>query len=84
MNPPESIKLYIKPYCGWCHEAIDWLKERQIAFDTLDVTSDIEAMNEMVRKTGQTLTPVIDVDGEILADFDVEQLDLFWSRITSA
>lgn len=84
MNPPESIKLYIKPYCGWCHEAIDWLNERQIAFDTLDVTSDIVAMNDMVRKTGQTLTPVIDVDGEILADFDVQQLDQFWSRITAA
>ena len=35
----------------------------------------------MFHLSGQTLAPVIDVDGEILADFDTEQLEEFWKRL---
>ncbi len=80
MTLPQSVQLYIKPYCGWCHEAMDWLDQKGILYETLDVTSDPAAMSEMVAKTHQRLAPVIDVDGAILADFDVDQLDRFWKE----
>jgi hypothetical protein len=35
----------------------------------------------MVSLSGQTLAPVIDVDGEILADFDTRQLETFWKKL---
>ena len=25
-----KIRLFIKPYCGWCHQAQHWLDERGI------------------------------------------------------
>lgn len=78
----EKIRLFIKPYCGWCHEAVDWLNERGIEFETLDVTSDAAARREMIQLSNQTLAPVIDVDGEILADFDTGQLEEFWKRLS--
>jgi glutaredoxin len=77
----ERIRLFIKPYCGWCHEAIDWLDERGIKYETLDVISDPAASKEMYQLSGQTLAPVIDVDGEILADFDTDQLQRFWNQL---
>lgn len=81
---PSKVRLFIKPFCGWCHEAIDWLEDRGVAFDTLDVSSDRAARNEMFELTGQTLAPVIDVDGEILADFDTDQLEVFWKKLESS
>ncbi len=78
---PTHVRLFIKSYCGWCHEAIAWLNERGVVFQTLDVLSDAAARKEMVELTGQQLTPVIDVDGEILADFDTGQLAVFWERL---
>jgi len=36
MNPPH-IRLYIKPGCPWCHQALDWLKRHHIKHETLDV-----------------------------------------------
>ena len=81
---PNKVRLFIKPFCGWCDEAIDWLDERSIPFETLDVTSDRAARNEMFELTGQTLAPVIDVDGEILADFDTDQLEVFWKKLESS
>ncbi len=81
---PEKIRLFVKPYCGWCHEAMDWLNERGIKYEKLDVMSNAAARKEMVELSGQTLAPVIDVDGEILADFDTEQLEEFWKNLQNA
>ena len=78
---PSLVRLFIKPYCGWCHEAKAWLNERGIQYETLDVISDLSARNEMMDLSGQSLAPVIDVDGEILADFDTGQLASFWERL---
>lgn len=77
----EKIRLFVKPYCGWCHEAKDWLDGRGIAYEEVDVVSNPAAYKEMVDLSGQTLAPVIDVDGEILADFDTGQLEKFWKKL---
>ena len=78
---PEKVRLFIKPYCGWCHEAMEWLNERGVQYETLDVISDSVARKEMLRLSGQTLAPVIEVDGEILADFDTAELEEFWTSL---
>lgn len=78
---PRHVRLFVKPYCGWCNEAQEWLEERGIAYETLDVISDATARREMLHLSGQTLAPVIDVDGEVLADFDTGQLEAFWKKL---
>lgn len=77
-----KIRLFIKPCCGWCHKAQHWLDERGIQYETLDVIADSRAMTEMVKLSGQTLAPVIEVDGKILADFGPEELAKFWEKIS--
>ena len=77
---PKQVRLFIKPYCGWCHKAIRWLDEREIEYKSVDVMADETAYDEMVRISGQDLAPVIDVDGEILADFGPEELAKFWKE----
>jgi len=76
-----SIRLFIKPYCGWCHKAIRWLDARGVRYETLDVIADADAYAEMVRLSGQTMAPVIDVDGKVLADFGPEELANFWDQL---
>ena len=78
---PNKVRLFIKPFCGWCHEAQDWLQERGIAYQELDVTSDRAARNEMFELTGQSKAPCIEVDGQVLADFDTDQLEVFWKKL---
>ncbi len=77
---PTNIRLFVKSGCPWCHEAEDWLKERGIQYETLNVTTDSAARAEMRELTGQTRAPSIEVDGEILADFGADELALFWQR----
>ncbi|MFN3410235.1 MAG: glutaredoxin family protein [Limisphaerales bacterium] len=78
------VRLFIKPYCGWCHKAMRWLNQRGVDYETIDVTTDESAMAEMVRLSGQELAPVIEVNGQVLADFGPEQLAAFWEKIESA
>jgi len=75
-----SVRLFVKPWCGWCRQAAKWLDARGIQYQILDVMTDPAADKEMWRISGQGLAPVIDVDGHILADFDVAQLTEFWKQ----
>jgi glutaredoxin 3 len=77
---PSKIRLFVKPWCGWCQEAEEWPDTRKIEYERLDVTNDRDARQEMHQLSGQTLAPVIEVDGEILADFDTGQLAKFWQK----
>ena len=82
MSAPKikSVRLFIKPWCGWCHQAVKWLDARGVQYETLDVLADPAADREMRKLSGQGLAPVIDVDGQILADFGAEELAEFWKR----
>ena len=78
---PKKIRLFVRSYCGWCHEAADWLKERGLEYEMIDVTTNTTARQEMVHISGQQMAPVIDVDGQILSDFDTGQLAAFWQKL---
>jgi len=81
MYQPSKVRLFIKPYCGWCRQAMDWLDDNDIQYETLDVIADENAYDEMYRLSGQTLAPVIDVDGQVLADFGAKELSVFWKKL---
>ena len=77
----KHVRLFIKPWCARCHRAIRWLDHHGIEYETIDVLADEAAYAEMIRLSGQELSPVIDVDGEILADFGPDELARFWSGL---
>ena len=78
---PRRIRLFIKPYCGWCHKAQHWLDAQKIEYESVDVVADETAHDEMIQLSGQDLAPVLEVDGKILADFGPEQLADFWKKL---
>ena len=76
-----KIRLFIKSHCGWCERAKQWLNERGLAYETINVSLDAKAYDEMERLSGQIFAPVIDVDGKILANFGPDELAKFWETI---
>ena len=57
-----------------------WLDENRVEYETVDVMADAAAYEEMILLSVQELAPVMDVDGEILADFGPEHLPGCWRR----
>jgi glutaredoxin len=78
---PKQVRLFIKSYCPWCHRAMHWLDKHGVNYETIDVIADESGFEEMIRLSGQELAPVIEVDGEILADFGPDQLAQFWKKL---
>ena len=78
---PKQTRLFIKPYCGWCHKAMRWLDEHGVHYEKIDVIADEAAYDEMIRLSGQDLAPVLEVDGQVLADFGPDQLAEFWKTV---
>jgi glutaredoxin 3 len=76
-----KVRLFIKPWCGWCHLAMRWLEERGIAYEKIDVTAKGAAFAEMVKLSGQQRSPVIEVNGKVLADFGPDELEEFWKKL---
>lgn len=83
MMEARRIRLFIKPGCPWCHQAMAWLDQRRIGYEVLDVTQDRAAWAEMQRLSGQPRAPVLEVDGQVLADFGVPDLERFWNRLAA-
>ena len=83
MYQPDKVRLFIKPYCGWCRQAMDWLDDHDIPYDVLNVMDDDKAYDEMYKLSGQTLAPVIEVDGQLLADFGAKELSAWWRKLES-
>jgi glutaredoxin len=79
-----KIRLFIKPYCPWCHKAMRWLDDHDIEYEKIDVIASEAAFEEMVRLSGQELAPVIEVEGKVLADFGPEELARFWNKLMTA
>jgi len=54
--------------------AKEFFKKNNVAYEEKDISSDDEAREEMVAKSGQLGAPVIDVDDEIIVGFDERKL----------
>jgi glutaredoxin 3 len=79
-----KARLFIKPYCGWCDKAAVWLDAHDVEYEVINVMANDAAFDEMIRLSGQDLAPVLDVDGQVLADFGPEELPGFFKRISTA
>lgn len=66
--------LYVKTGCPYCEQVLKFLGEHGIGYRELNVTTDKAAFDEMQKKSGQTKAPTLDWNGNILADFGVEEL----------
>ncbi len=70
-----EIKIYSLPTCPHCKSLKAFLKEKRIEFEDFNVDEDEEKAQEMVDKTRQYSTPVIDIDGKIVIGFDEEKIE---------
>ena len=69
-----STKVYSTPTCPWCIRTKQYLKDNNIAFEDIDVSTNQQAAEEMIQKSGQMGVPVLDIDGKIIVGLDKEKI----------
>jgi len=70
-----TVTIYTTPMCSWCQVAKQHLGAHSVAFEEVDVSSDMTRAREMIEKSGQYGVPVIDIDGKIVIGFDRARID---------
>ncbi|MEI6351936.1 MAG: glutaredoxin family protein [Verrucomicrobiota bacterium] len=76
----DRLSLYVKTWCPWCVAAKKALDERGFAYEEIDVEASKEAHAEMIRISGQRLTPTLVVGDKVLPDFGPDELPGFFDR----
>ena len=70
----QKVKIYSTEFCPYCVALKEFLKENKIVFEAVDVTEDLKAQEEMIKKSGQMGVPVAEIDGQIIVGFDREKI----------
>ncbi len=70
-----DITIYTTPSCPYCNAAKDYFDENDVGYTAYDVSQNREKAVEMIEKSGQRGTPVIDIDGDIVIGFNKEKIN---------
>jgi monothiol glutaredoxin len=70
-----KIKSYLKPVCGWSRGVRAIMDKYNLEYEDLDVINNPELYEEMVEKSGQPLSPCVEINGVMLADVSGEEVE---------
>ena len=60
----KNIEIYTGPLCAFCDRAIALLNKKGVSFKKIDLASDPNKMEDMIKKTnGMRTVPQIFIDG---------------------
>jgi len=76
MNKPKII-AYLKPTCGWSNGVRAVLRKYDLPFEDRDIINDPQQRQEMIEKSGQMLSPCVEVDGRMLPDISGEEVEAY-------
>jgi glutaredoxin len=76
METPKVI-AYLKPSCGWSQGVRAVLRKYDLPFEDRDIINDPAQRQEMIEKSGQMLSPCVEVNGRMLADISGDEVEAF-------
>lgn len=76
MDTPKII-AYLKPTCGWSQGVRAVLRKYDLPFEDRDIINDALQRQEMIQKSGQMLSPCVEVNGKMLADVSGDEVEAY-------
>lgn len=76
MNKPKII-AYLKPSCGWSQGVRAIMRKYNLPFEDRDIINNPAQRQEMIEKSGQMLSPCVEVDGKMLPDISGEEVEAY-------
>ena len=76
MNKPNII-AYLKPTCGWSQGVRAVLRKYDLPYEDRDIINDPVQRQEMIERSGQMLSPCVEVNGRMLPDISGEEVEAY-------
>ena len=74
MNKPNII-AYLKPTCGWSNGVRAVFRKYDLPFEDRDIINNAAQRQEMIEKSGQMLSPCVEINGHMLPDISGEEVE---------
>lgn len=74
-NEQPKILCYLKTYCGWSEGVRAIMRKYDLQFEEKDIIKNEAFRWEMEQRSGQPLSPCVEVDGTMLADVSGEEVE---------
>ncbi len=74
MSKPKII-AYLKPTCGWSNGVRAVLRKYDLPYEDRDIINDPAQRQEMIEKSGQMLSPCVEINGHMLADISGDEVE---------
>jgi len=68
------VRIFTTPACPFCYVLKEFLKEKGIEFEEIDVSQDKKARDEMIKKSGRLEAPIMEIYDQIVVGFDKEKI----------
>ena len=72
-----TIVAYLKTHCGWSGGVRAVLKKYDLPYTEKDIIQNPAFRWEMEQKSGQPLSPCVEVNGKMIADISGEELESY-------
>jgi len=70
----QKVIVYSTDFCPYCVTLKNFLKDKGVEFEDVNVGQNKEAAREMIEKSGQSGVPVMEIDGEMVVGFDRDKI----------
>ena len=70
-----KITAYLKTYCGWSEGVRAIFRKYDLPYEEKDIIKNPAFRWEMEQKSGQPLSPCVEVNGTMLADISGEEVE---------
>jgi monothiol glutaredoxin len=74
MNKPKIV-AYLKPTCGWSQGVRAVMRKYDLPYEDRDIINDPRQREEMIQKSGQMLSPCVEINGQMLPDISGEEVE---------
>jgi glutaredoxin len=74
MSKPKII-AYLKPSCGWSQGVRAVFRKYDLPFEDRDIINDPIQRQEMIEKSGQMLSPCVEINDKMLPDISGEEVE---------
>lgn len=76
MDKPQIV-AYLKTSCGWSNGVRAVLRKYSLPYEEKDIIQNPAFRWEMEQKSGQPLSPCVEINGVMLADVSGEEIEEF-------
>jgi glutaredoxin len=74
-KPAPKITAYLKTFCGWSEGVRAIMRKYDLQFEEKDIIKNPAFRWEMEQRSGQSLSPCVEIDGTMLPDISGDEVE---------